>query len=265
MFDRDIFAEKRSEALEIIKKKPTLSHNLTNFISIILVIICFGLILWYGYKLHSKPTELSELPLIKADHAPTKVKPADPGGMIIPNTDKTIYENMGTNGSNKDNLPKVAKILSNPEEPIDRDSILSEEKPEVSEVVEAEAPVPVELNAVKEVVVEKPLKKEEKLKIITKETTNKLKTPNKQILKNKYKVQLASFKSNMEAESEWQKIKKRNAKLLSKYQYQIEKKELVSKGTFYRLQIGPFANNAAAHNLCKALIAAGQSCLVVKP
>jgi cell division septation protein DedD len=100
-----------------------------SFIAVILLIISiigFGAVAWYAYNLQSKNSKSTrEILIIKADNAPTKIEPQDPGGMIIPDMDKTIYD--AISGS-KNKEEKVERILPAPEEPIDLSQRLIENK-----------------------------------------------------------------------------------------------------------------------------------------
>jgi hypothetical protein len=280
-------------------------ENVSNIISVVIVLIGFGLIAWYGYKLHSKPVNSAELPVVKSDNNQVKVKPSDPGGMVVLNMDKTIYDNV----SNKQNVHNTEeKIIPGPEEPVDRQALLSkmqnnieqeeaakqqEEKlTEVAQLNNADVnkqdsitntmnepsavPAAVELTpsntaATNVKTIDLAESKSQQDHVAEAYQVVKLKRKHKAIKisdnrankdnVSKYKVQLASFRSQKEAKQEWEKIRSKN-KMLAKYKPLIEKKEL-SKGTFYRLQIG-LPKEQEARGLCKTLTNANQSCFVVK-
>ena len=67
----------------------------------------------YVYQETTAPA-VGELPLIEADDSPTKHRPAEPGGMVIPNQDKLVYETLG----DERNLDKIERLLPPPEEPM---------------------------------------------------------------------------------------------------------------------------------------------------
>lgn len=73
----------------------------------------FGLA-WYAYKSGDNVDE-KDVELIKTDKTPVKEAPADPGGMQIPNQDKTVYSLINGNKAEK---PVVERILPPTEEPI---------------------------------------------------------------------------------------------------------------------------------------------------
>src|SRR5688500_5090611 len=43
-----------------------------------------------------EPPGSADIPLVRAEPGPAKVKPADPGGLKVPHADKTIYERIET-------------------------------------------------------------------------------------------------------------------------------------------------------------------------
>lgn len=70
---------------------------------------------WYllGDRFTSAESE-GDVPIVRADINPAKVRPADPGGMEVPNRDKTIYEQLSP-GESKEG--KIERLLPPPEEP----------------------------------------------------------------------------------------------------------------------------------------------------
>ncbi|MCD8562485.1 MAG: SPOR domain-containing protein [Alphaproteobacteria bacterium] len=76
-------------------------------------------------------------------------------------------------------------------------------------------------------------------------------------------VQVVSVPSRAAAESEWGKLQKSLGSLLSGSPYRIQEANLGDKGTYYRVQVGPFAE-ADAKSLCSQIKAQKPGgCLVV--
>jgi len=80
-----------------------------------------------------------------------------------------------------------------------------------------------------------------------------------------YRVQLAAVKTKDGAQSTWQKLQKKHAQLLSGKELTVVEIDKGSDGRFYRVQAGPFADRAAATDVCVALKKLEQGCMVVKP
>lgn len=74
-----------------------LGSRFKKIIGIGFLIVCTTSLAYLAYsafKYSNPPTNLEEIPLIKADHTPVRVVPTDPGGEQILNQDKLIYNNL---------------------------------------------------------------------------------------------------------------------------------------------------------------------------
>ena len=78
-----------------------------------------------------------------------------------------------------------------------------------------------------------------------------------------YLVQLASMGTPETAQQHWELLRARNAELLGDMPLIVEEANLGTRGTYYRLQIGPFPNEATAQDMCWQLKAQNLDCLVV--
>lgn len=63
------------------------------------------------------------VPLVRADSAPFKTAPDEPGGMDIPYRDSTVFETLRSANNNIDS--KVESLLPSPEEPIAREQMFA--------------------------------------------------------------------------------------------------------------------------------------------
>jgi uncharacterized protein len=77
------------------------------------------------------------------------------------------------------------------------------------------------------------------------------------------RVQLASLPSETAAWDAWKQISGKYSAQLTGLTAMVESADLGTKGTFYRVQTGPFATVAAAQERCTAMKSAGLDCLVV--
>ena len=77
-------------------------------------------------------------------------------------------------------------------------------------------------------------------------------------------VQLAALRSRDGARPAWTRMQKAHPALLGDRELTIQEVDLGERGIFYRIQVGFFAERAGARDLCAALKARGQDCLVVK-
>lgn len=116
MSDREFFNE-------FVEKKTNKKNYFLIAISAV-VIIGFISLAWLAYDVYNMEEEVVDAPIIMEEETETKVRPEDPGGMEIPNLDKTIYESL-EQGSKNDVKVKIAE---NPEEPINKDAIAENAK-----------------------------------------------------------------------------------------------------------------------------------------
>lgn len=94
--------------------------------------------------------------------------------------------------------------------------------------------------------------------------TPPLKPVQKDVRPQAFAVQLASVPSAADAEREWARLQKAYPDQLGGATVDIAAVEIGGRGTFYRLRTGSSLDRQAARQLCGALRAAGQECLVVR-
>ncbi len=78
------------------------------------------------------------------------------------------------------------------------------------------------------------------------------------------KIQIASFGSEAKAMEAWTSLQARFRDILGAYQPVIDE-AVLSSGTFYRLQVGPFASDAEARSVCDSLKVRQVECIIVAP
>ena len=83
-----------------------------NFVLISCIFVVLCVVGWFGYRWVSKPVS-GEPPLITAEQDPIKVRPENPGGMIIPHQDKLIYGRIAPSQQQP-----IEHLLPAPEQPI---------------------------------------------------------------------------------------------------------------------------------------------------
>lgn len=210
-------------------------------------------------------------PLIKADQGPMKIRPKDPGGMMVPDQDKLIYQSL--NGGVVEET--VERLLPPPEEP------LPPPEPPAPEVV-AEPPPAVERSAPDgNLPLLPPAEAPSEASATVEAPEPEPKAPPEPApappsapapaaataaATGSYMVQLASFRSIDDADKAWRKAIKKNGDLLSAYSAQVVRADLGGdQGVYFRLRIGPFAGGGEAKSLCEKLKARNADCFVVRP
>ncbi len=267
---------------EELFEEQTKSYSLITLAIIILSSIGLMVGAWYIYKSY-QTKNYDEVVVVSADQDEIKAQPIDPGGMVVDNMDKDVYDTIDKNHKPSD---KAEILLPPAEEPINKkDLLLADMSPAVKKLEElpvidkappvtapspsVEKPKPAVIAPPAEplksiVIIKAPEKTEEYIKPVTKkESKNKPQFDKK--MDKFYKVQIASFKSVSEAEREWKNMSRKFSKLLDGLQYYIVSKDIEGKGIFQRLQVGPFENEDSAKKACSNFKDAGMNCFIIKP
>ncbi len=255
----------------------------------------------YMYSRFSSEEAPAEVPLVRAEPGPTKKRPAEPGGMEIPNQDKLVYG--AVTGEPVDEKPE--RLLPPPEEPLPPPlppASASQPAPAV-QASPAQPPAPAPTPAPKAVAKAAPsaaeippppqaatkaAKTAEAAKaVIEKAAGATSKAPAEKTVKKTvqkaakktvkkatataaaagggYLVQLASFRSKAKADAAWAKYSKAHGDLLRGLKPLVTRVDLgADKGIYYRLRAGPLGGAAEARALCAKLKARKLGCLVVK-
>ncbi len=211
-----------------------------------------------------------EVPVVKSEKAPVKVRPADPGGMEVPNQDKMVYDRVGKGAAK----PEVEHLLPQPASPKDLpksgDALgdgmapLPPPLPEVAKPVEtAKVPPPMAAPA-------KPAEPAKPAAVpLAKVETVKPAAPapaasEKITATGAWQVQLAALKEESRAKSEWTRAMKVAPAILGNLPHEVVRADLGAKGVFYRLRAGGFAAREQAEQVCESLKAKGIGCVVAK-
>jgi len=178
-------------------------------------------------------------PKITAENTPFKIKPDDAGGVQTPNQDKTVYDVMDGKTPSETVTPSPT-----PEVPI--------ELPKAANIKVDPAPV-----------------------AIPKAAVPKVKTPAKAVASSapravavgasEWVVQVASVRSQQDAQALWNKISTKFDNVLSPGHYaDIKYADLAEKGVFYRLRVAGLPDKSAASRMCSVFEAKGQACFVTR-
>lgn len=210
-----------------------------------------------------------DVPLITAAENPVKRRPENPGGLDIPNRDRVVFdllangEEGGTDAPNKEE--QIALTLTTPrieEQPEPAQKIIT--SPESAKKDEA-APTPVPNSS--------PLPTQDLIGgILAPKLTTKPqnvapitpKTPaSPAITQGNFGVQLASFAQESDAKTAVNRYSDKYKGTLGNLTADIQKADLGSKGTRYRVRYLGAKTKRDANDLCKQLKAQGQGCLAI--
>lgn len=247
------------------EESPARSHRVLGAILAILVMALFAGGLWFAYLKGTRSAGTSmanvDVPLIRADQRPTKVKPEHPGGMDVPDKDNLIY-----NPSH----PQIEHLLPPPEKPLPRPgaplpqaaasarATTSPATPQgqTSPIAPALPPMTPASPQPQQSVVTPPGPGAPALsKPLSSQVTAGTAGP---------RLQLGSVRSQDAARQEWDRIKRRNPDLLGSLSATPVRADLGDKGVFYRIQTSRLADPAAADRLCSELKQRNIGCIIAR-
>jgi hypothetical protein len=211
----------------------------------------FAAVVWYAYDQGLQRGSEATAPLIKADPTPTKVRPAQPGGLQVPNQDKLVYEAMRPGEAEG---PKVERLLPPPEKPVDPPAPPPPTAPAPTPVAEpkpapAPAPPPAAPPSAAPPSAAPP----------------SAAAPAPKAAPGNFRIQVGALREQAAAEAEWRRVQKRFPDELSGLEHRVQRVDLgPGKGVFFRIQ-STGVSEAAAGAICTSLKAKGQPCIVVKP
>jgi len=274
-------------------------RSVMTLLSALVILVVVAAVVWYlvlgPAPDHGAPDEIQtagdpatlavpaapSLPVVPADTDPYKVRPDDPGGLQVQNTDMRVYDRLG-DGAPGNEGPAIEQLLPRPSAPVAPPTpppapepppsvTVSTPSPEAgpaptpAAVVSAAepdpapepdgaadanpAPAPSRPGAIPAAEAPTPTPTPENV------TVTALRGP---------QVQLAAFRERPVAEATWQRLSKAHPDLLGPLPHAVVFADLGDLGRFYRLRAGPLPSGEAAEQLCRSLKQRDVECLVVR-
>ncbi|UCM86021.1 MAG: SPOR domain-containing protein [Rickettsia endosymbiont of Culicoides impunctatus] len=261
------------------------------------VLILLSILSGIAYLVYTNYNQDSgQIVTIYHDQLPTKIKPQDSGGIVIPNANNIIYENL-----QQKKISKPIILQPEPEKPLnitrqqsaqsdeDIDSIdtilfgiietdqVKYEKHKLSKNEEGTEIILPNIiknesvqqeNLVEQIpipIAQQPNSNKAGLNII-KVTESRRKIDDTQLLNKSnqggYKIQIASVKSESEANQEGERIKKKYARILNNTVINIKKIQSDKGSFFYLVLVGNYQNIKQAKAICKKLSDNQQGCII---
>jgi cell division septation protein DedD len=223
------------------------------------VLICAGLF-WFALQSSNQ----RELLTVHADGEPYKVRPDDPGGMVVPHRDKQVF---GVAVGRPDQPEE--SLGAAPEEPVERVAEAPKPVPEPRSVPEPEPepePEPKPAPAPEPTPAPAPepeaLKRSDPIDMRREEMKPPVSADDSVV---GWGVQLGAFSTELRAEQAWSELRKEHKTVLGGMKNFVRKPKAGDAKQLYRLWAGRFATEQAARDACAALKKAGQGCLPVWP
>jgi cell division septation protein DedD len=225
---------------------------------------------WAGHRNSQVAQDVSAVPEIHPDSAPVKEPPKDPGGMVVPGQDSVLL-NRDAKGKPEELLPPPEAVKPRPAPPVQplQSAAAPPSAPAATTVPSAPvAPAPSTAQpptaapspqvvaaqptpAVPAAPIGGPAQKVAPLPGISSSSG--------------YRLQLGALKTEEAAKTEWLKLQRQNSDVLGKLSLSVSRVDLGAKGTYYRIQAGPIADEGKAAQDCAALKSRKIGCILVKP
>lgn len=258
--------------------EPTRHRRLLPIGLAAVALVAFAGVIWYAYHWGIGAIEPEELPVIRADSGPIKIRPEEPGGLEVPHQDKLVLNEIAPDPEK----PQVERLLPPPEVPKPPLPEAAEQaQPSDADVADAAPDTAAPQDATAEAdtpaadapalqTAAGPDEKVEDQAATAESAPPPPATPTPTdaqvaaVPPGAYVVQVASMKSREAAEGEWARLRQAFPDLLGERDLVVQSVDLGAKGTFHRVQAGTFTDRAGAEALCTELKAKKQDCLVVR-
>lgn len=236
----------------------------------------FAGIAWYATSEgHRNPAAV--VPVLSADKTPIKERPAEPGGLKIPNRNMQVF-----NEINPDSKPqKVEQLLPPPEAPVARPKGEAKSAPPKGPLV-PQAPAIESRSAGEATTPAAPAAKAPQAKTVAEAPVRAPSAPAKTEAAQKapvkapsatrtamaksgaWSIQLGAVHEEARAKAALARIVKANGDILGNMPSQVVRVDLGKKGIYYRMRAGAFADRTAAAAVCHKLAARKVGCIPVK-
>lgn len=235
----------------------------------LLVMSVFAGGLWFAYfegaRHAGESGDNSAIPLIRADTQPIKVKPAEPGGMHVPDRNMLIY-------SEGQSRPEVEHLLPPPEEPM---ALPVPPPPSASPPSAPSAPAQPTAAAPPGSGPAQPASAAHPEMSTDRSPENpqlgplvpQARPPSARpepAPAGGLRLQLGAVRSADMARAEWDRLKRTNPDLLGHLTAVAVRADLGGKGVYYRIQTEPVADGAVAERLCGELRQRHLGCIIVR-
>jgi cell division protein FtsN len=260
----ELYADRREE-------DAPRSGRLLRIVGALVVMSLFAGGLWFAYHLGTRHAGgiagSSDIPLIRADNRPIKVKPDNPGGMQVPDRDMLIYG---------EQHPQVEHLLPPPEQPMPRPvptppipSKVPTATPSASAHSAPPAPTPTATAPASAVPAPAPTATDPIAERIGQLAAVPAANPEKPAArtlpeKSGLRLQLGAVRTESEARGEWERLKRKNADLLGTLSAVAVRADLGEKGIYYRIQAGPISDASTAERVCSELRHRHLGCMIIR-
>jgi len=213
--------------------------------ALLTTVLASSIILSGVYLLVDQITKTSlskiKIPVIKASQQPIKIKPREPGGMVIRHQDKKIYDILDRTLKNKNSDPGLP-LLKSGVKSLENQNLLKINKKIVPSLVKKTKPLKIN-------------KAFENKAIFSGNVNKKAKG---------FELQIAAMSSKKAALLFWKRVLNNSGVIFSSLKPNIKQIKIPGKRSYFRLRVGPIKQKILARKLCKKLKNKKMDCFVVE-
>ena len=216
----------------------------------------------YSFETKRDQREAVNVETVRAKIGPTKIKPKDPGGMVIPHQDKGIYSRLEPGGRKE----KIEDLLLAPETETPKRAKKTIRKNAIRQVTKNNTgPIIENKSQKKRHSKNKKDGKREALALNKNDQKFKSTKRSVKVLDKGYRVQIASLKSQKNVNKIILKIRSKYPEIVKGLKFFIVRANLKGRGLYYRLQVGHSKTLESSKNLCNKFKSLKLGCFIVRP
>ncbi|MCW5723917.1 MAG: SPOR domain-containing protein [Maricaulaceae bacterium] len=231
------------------------------------VFVLFVAVVWSAYNQGLREGGRDAPPRIAAGTEPWRERPADPGGVEVPDQDLEVYGRLTGETADGEAAPRPG-----PEEPIeeaarprirvetiDADQAGRPAEPEPQPAETRPATGPADLQTPRE-----PAPQPERRPAVEPEPEPQPARMAAAVRDGAWVVQIASFPDREDAEAAWLAFRTRHSDIATGLSPDMTQADLGARGVYHRLRVAAFASRDDAAEFCETLQSRGQDCLVAR-
>ena len=247
--------------------RPRRARLLTMAIALV-ALGAFAGVAWYATSKGQKNPGAT-VPVITAEREPIKERPAEPGGMDVPNRNIQVFNQITPDAQPQ----KVERLLPPAETPVARPAAEAAPKPPAGPLVPDAPAIAPRADAPKEAAPAAPVPSAPRVsereiaaaRVTTPKEPAAAPKATTKASAGAWRIQLGAVREEARAKAALARIEKANADILKGLSGEIARADLGAKGVYHRMRMGPLADKAAADSLCRKLVQRKIGCIVVKP
>lgn len=226
-------------------------------------------VVWSAYNQGLRDSGRDGAPRLVPNGEPYRERPVDPGGAETPDTELEVYDRLTGDDAGDDTV----SLRPAPEEPLEDSSRpgLRVEQVDADEAADPTVETEALPDATPRPAPERPARQpdpEPEPQAPAREpdpapAETAATTPGVDV-SGSWVVQIASFRTEADAEAAWVAFRTRFADISAGMAPDVASVEIEGRGTYHRLRIAAFADRGDAVNFCSTLQSRGQDCLVAR-